>query len=164
MVPKPSRVLQAFSTKAMPAHEMTTKRANLGEIPQWRAMPRRQIKGRQIVLLVRQFFEVKEDRRIQYEVTNLLDVTYSGDARMSQFKYSWDNMVRNLRCNILVRESKTLEHIFYKLLKNSDALRPYLQYYDRLRGDHPDRTYKFLSDMVDKAIREERDTARIRRH
>ena len=121
-----------------------------------RAMPRRQIKGRQIVLLVRQFFEVKEDRRIQYEITNLLDVTYSGHARMSQFKYSWDNMVRNLRCNILVREPKTLEHIFYKLLKNSDALRPYLQYYDRLRDDHPDRTYKFLSEMVDKAIRDER--------
>ena len=121
-----------------------------------RAMPRRQIKGRQIVLLIRQFFEVKEDRRIQYEVTNLLDVTYSGDARMSQFKHSWDNMVRNLRCNILVQEPKTLEHIFYKVLKNSDALRPYLQYYDRLRDDHPDRTYTFLSEMVDKAIREER--------
>ena len=64
-----------------------------------RAMPRRQIKCRKSVLLIRQYFEVKEDRRIQYEVTNLLDVTYSGDARMSQFKYSWDN--RNLRSNIL---------------------------------------------------------------
>ena len=47
-----------------------------------RVMPKRQIKGRQIVL----FFEVKEDRRIQYELTNLLDLKYSGDARMSQFK------------------------------------------------------------------------------
>ena len=55
-----------------------------------RAIPKRQIKGRQIVRLVRQFFEVKEDRRIQYKLTNLLDVKYSGDARMSQFKYSWD--------------------------------------------------------------------------
>ena len=36
-----------------------------------RAMPKKQIKGRQIVLLVRHFFEVKEDRRIQYELTNL---------------------------------------------------------------------------------------------
>ena len=70
-----------------------------------KSMPKRQIKGRQIVLLIRQFFEVKEDSRIQYELTNLLDVTYS------QFKYSWDNMVRNLRCNILVQEPKTLEHI-----------------------------------------------------
>ena len=75
---------------------------------------------------------------------------------MSQFKNSWDNMVRNLRCNILLQVPKMLEHIFYKLLKNSDALRPYLQYYDRLRDDHPDRTYKFLREMVDKAIREER--------
>ena len=91
-------------------------------------MPKRQIKGRQIVTLVRQFFEVKEDRRIQYELTNLLGVKYSGDARMSQFKYSWDNMLRNLRSNILTQEPKTSEYIFYKLLQSSDALRPYLQY------------------------------------
>ena len=86
-------------------------------------MPKRQIKGRQIVLLVRQFFEVKEDRRIQYELTNLLDVKYSGDARMSQFKYSWDTMIRNLRSNILRQEPKTVEHIYYKLLKSSQVLR-----------------------------------------
>ena len=73
---------------------------------------------------MRQFFEVKEDRRIQYEITNLLDLTYSGDACMSQFKHSWDNMVRKLRCNILVQEPKTLEHLFYTLLRNFDALRP----------------------------------------
>ena len=85
-----------------------------------------------------------------------MDVKYSGDARMSQFKYSWDNMIRNLRSNILRQEPKTVEYIFHKLLKNSDALRPYLQYYERLRDDHPDRTYTFLSEMVDKAIREER--------
>ena len=65
-------------------------------------------------------------------------------------------MLRNLRSNILTQEPKTLEHILYRLLKNSDELRPYLQCYDRLRDDHPDRTYRFLSEMVDKAIREER--------
>ena len=75
---------------------------------------------------------------------------------MSQFKYSWDNMIGNLRSNILRQEPKTVEHIFYKLLKSSDALRPNLQYSEGLRDDHPDRTYTFLSNMVDKAIREER--------
>ena len=65
-------------------------------------------------------------------------------------------MLRNLRSNILTQEPKTLEHIFYTLLKNSDALRPDLQYYDRLRDDHPDRSYRFLSEMVNKAVREER--------
>ena len=105
---------------------------------------------------MRQFFEVKADRRIQYELTNLLDVKYSGDARMSQFKYSWDNMFRNLRSNILTQEPKTVEHIFYKLLKSFDGMRRYLQYYERLRDDHPDRTYTFLSEMDNKAIREER--------
>ena len=32
------------------------------------AMPRRQIKGRQLILLIRRFYEVKKDRRIQYEL------------------------------------------------------------------------------------------------
>ena len=31
-----------------------------------------------------------------------------------------------------------------------------MQYYERLRDDHEDRSYRFLSDMVNKAIREER--------
>ena len=121
-----------------------------------RAMPRRQIRGRQIVLLVRQFFEIKEDRRIQYELTNLLDIKYPGDAKMSSFKYAWDNMVRNMSFSILTKEPKTLEQIFYKLIKRSDALSSYLQHYERLRDDHEDRSYRFLSEMVDKAIREER--------
>ena len=65
-------------------------------------------------------------------------------------------MLRNLRSNILTQEPTTLEHIFYRLLKKFDALRPFLQYYDRLRDDHSDRSYRFLSKMVNKAIREER--------
>ena len=65
-------------------------------------------------------------------------------------------MVRSMRCDILTKEPKTLEHIFYKLLKESDALRPYLQYYDRLHEDHPDRSYRFLSEMIDKKVQEER--------
>ena len=93
-----------------------------------RAMPRRQIKGRQLILLIRRFYEVKKDRRIQYKLTNLLDVTYPGDARMAQFKSSWDNMLRNMRSNVLTQEPKTLEHPFYRLLKASDVLRPHVQF------------------------------------
>ena len=86
----------------------------------------------------------------------MLDIKYPGDAKMSSFKYAWDNMVRNMRCNMLTEEPKTLDYFFYRLRRSSDALHPYLQRYERLRDDHEDRSYRFLSEMVDKAIREER--------
>ena len=121
-----------------------------------RAMPRRQIKGRQILLLIRRFFEVKQDRRIQYELSNLLDLSYPGDKKLAQFKYAWDNMLRNMRCPIMQTEPKTIEHLLYRLVKNSDTLRPYVEYYNRLHEDHADRSYRFLSQMIDKTVQEER--------
>ena len=72
-----------------------------------RAPPKMQIKGRQIVLLIRRFFEVKKDRRIQYELTNLLDLTYPGDARMTQVKLAWDIMLRNVTSSFMIHEQNT---------------------------------------------------------
>ena len=86
----------------------------------------------------------------------MLDVTYPGDERVAQLKSSWDNMLRNMRSTVLMQEPTTLEHIFYRLLKTSDVLHPHVQYYDRMPEDHADRSYRFLNDMVDEAINEER--------
>ena len=66
---------------------------------------------------------------------------------MSQFKYSWDNMIRNLRSNILTQEPKTVEHIF------SRAPTRCVRICSTTRGCE---MYTFLSEMVNKAIREER--------
>ena len=49
-----------------------------------------------------------------------------------------------------------MEHVFGRLLKTSDVLRSHVQHYDRMHEDHADRSYRFLNDMVDKAINEER--------
>ena len=43
-----------------------------------------------------------------------------------------DNMVRNMSFSILTKEPKTLEQIFHRLIKRSDALSSYLQHYKRL--------------------------------
>ena len=94
-----------------------------------RAALRRQIKGRQILLLVRQFYEVKKDRRIQLELSNLMEVSYPGDGQLAQFKQSWDNMVRNLRTPLTPEQ---LEDLFYRKLNNSGVLRNHMGYYDRL--------------------------------
>jgi hypothetical protein len=61
-----------------------------------------------------------------------------------------------MRSPLLKSEPKTLEPIFYRLVKTSDALRPYVQHYERLHKDHTDRSYQFLSDMINKTIEEVR--------
>ena len=49
-----------------------------------------------------------------------------------------------------------LKDIYFLKVQGSEALKAYLDYYERIAEDHPDHTYQFLSDMTDKVIRERR--------
>ena len=42
--------------------------------------------------------------------------------------------------------------ILIKKLSGSERLRPHLQHQERLPEDHPDHTYKWLSDLIDKLV------------
>jgi hypothetical protein len=89
--------------------------------------------GRQLVLTVRQYLEVRQDERITYELFDLMDLTYPGDHAMEYFAERWDDMVRNMRRSL---DEGELETMFYRKIKSSAALARHLGRYELVeRGD-----------------------------
>ena len=82
-----------------------------------------------------------------------MDLEYSGDAKLGVFKDHWDKMVRNCVTKLGDRDKLG---ILTKKLKNSERLKPHLQYLERLPEDHPDNSYAWLSDLIDKLVSDDR--------
>ena len=76
---------------------------------------------------------------------------------MAKFLHDWDNMLANMRADAFnIISAKLLEHTLVVLLRRSDKLRTYVERYDRQLVEHPDRSYKYLHDMLGKVVVEER--------
>ena len=113
-----------------------------------------QIRGRQILHVVRTFFEVKPGKRMQYELMAVINHEWAGDANLPSWKAHWDEMMRNMRSPI--SDDSKLE-IFFNKIRDSSDLRSYVEHFDRLADDHPDKSYQWLSNSVDKVIRDKRN-------
>jgi hypothetical protein len=62
-----------------------------------KAVPPRMIRGRQVSHVVKGFFAARDAKRITFELVNLVNYQYAGDAKLPQWKAHWDHMVLNLR-------------------------------------------------------------------
>ena len=52
---------------------------------------------------------------------------------------------------------KQLRKVYFQKVRGSEVLKAYLDHFDRLAEDDPDKTYKYLSNITDKVIRETRE-------
>jgi hypothetical protein len=111
----------------------------------------RPMTGRQLVLIVRQYFEVRQDERITYDLSDLMDLTYPGDHAIEHFAERWDDMVRNLRRGL---EEGELETMFYRKIKSSEALSKHIGRYELAERGDTDRSYTFLRKMVATKVRD----------
>merc|ERR1712127_503146 len=71
-----------------------------------KADPPRQITGRQILWVVRKYFQVHDNERVQFELAALMELEYPGDANLGKFKDRWDHMVRHLRTALTDRDTE----------------------------------------------------------
>ena len=118
-----------------------------------KAMPPQQVTGRQLLYVVRTFYQIHDKERVQFELSTLMDLEYPGDAQMGKFKDHWDHMVRHLRTKLSDHDK---EGILVKKLRKSESLKPHLEYYDRMPEDHPDHCYEWVSQLVDKLVSDSR--------
>ena len=112
------------------------------------AVPR-QITGLQIIFLVKSFYRVHDTEKVSFELSALMELEYPGDGNMAVFKDKLDFTFRHLRTKL---EDKDKEGIVVAKLRKSDALRPHLEYYDRLPESHADRSYAWVSQLTDTLI------------
>jgi len=102
-----------------------------------------------MIFLVRQFFRVHDTEKVSFELSALIALEYPGDANMGWFKDRFDLMLRHCRTKL---EDRDKEGILVNKLRGSDALRPHLDYYDRLPETHADRCFRWVNDLVDTLV------------
>jgi hypothetical protein len=107
--------------------------------------------GRQLVMLIRQYFEVRQDEKITYDLSDLMDLVFPGDHAIESFADRWDDMVRNMRRSL---DDGELEHMFSPKIKMSEALAKDLDRYELSEQGDPERSYTFLRKMVAIKVRD----------
>ena len=73
------------------------------------------------------------------------DLKYPGDERLEEFMDLWYKILGDNRDTI---SDVAKEKIFFKKIKGSIVLKPWLDYYVRLAVGHPDRTYMSSSSQA----------------
>ena len=112
-----------------------------------------QISGRQLLWIVRHYFQIHEKERVQYELSALIQLEYPGDSQMGPFKDRLDHMFRHCRTNLSDRDK---EGILVAKLRKSEELKPHLEYYDRMPEGHADRSFTWVSQLIDQVIADKR--------
>ena len=120
--------------------------------PGGEAMPK-QITGLQYLWVIKHYFRIHDDERVTYELSALMNLEYAGDAKLGSWKNQWDRMVRKCVTKLTDRDKFSM---FSDKLKTSDRLKSHMEYLERLQEDHPDRSYAWLSDLVDKLVADDR--------
>ena len=113
------------------------------------------IRGRQMLIVIKNFYAVVADEKVSFDITALVDYKWQGDDVLPEWKIHWDWMVNNQEVPLA---HKQIERIFYLKLRQSSILKNYVDYYERLAKSDSERSYTYLSEKTDKLIEENRQT------
>ena len=107
--------------------------------------------GRMVGRLIWLSYSTDSVSRQQYNEDHLRDLKYPGDERLEEFMDLWYKILGDNRDTI---SDVAKEKIFFKKIKGSVVLKPWLDYYIRLQVGHSDRTYEFLVSGVDSYLQQ----------
>ena len=113
------------------------------------------IRRRQLLHLVFTFYQVDTDKRIKFDLMNITSIEYPGDAHMAKFLFEWDDMLNNMKDGVTL-DQKFLEEVMIGVIRKSEDLKIYVDYYDRQFKDSPDRNYAYLHKTIAKVVLEKR--------
>ena len=105
-----------------------------------------------MIYLVREFFRVHDTQETAFELSALMSLEYTGDASKAVFKDQWDHMVRHLRTKLSDRGT---QGIFLTKLRASEDLKGHLLYYDHCPDGLANKSYRWLSALLDQWIASE---------
>ena len=104
------------------------------------------VKGRQILWLINEHFRTSTTTDSYYDVLDLAELSYPGDAKMTTFFYLWDICISSMDPKL---PDDTLRDILVKKLKSSQAIKEDLAHYNRLDHGHPEKTYQWIRGRMD---------------
>ena len=123
------------------------------------------VSGRQLLWLVYQSYKLSQTSGALYslvDLTNLKiksekgqrDDTPHTDKQLRWFVSSWDGLIAGMKS---VPDVEILEDIFLRKIRNVLSLKEDLAYYDRLSGDHVDKSFVFLKEACTRLLERKRE-------
>jgi hypothetical protein len=123
------------------------------------------VSGRQLLWLVYQSYRLSQTSGALYslvDLTNLKiksekgqrDDTPHTDKQLRWFVSSWDGLIAGMKS---VPDVAILEDIFLRKIRNVLGLKEDLAYYDRLSGDHVDKSFVFLKEACTRLLERKRE-------
>ena len=117
------------------------------------------MKGRQLLAMIVDSFRSASNTDLVYTIRHLYDLPYPGDADLVTFKSQWNEVLEGMRPGD-VPNDVALRDILYDKVKGSKLMMFDIHYYDSKQEPHPDKTYKYLIDMINKHIKNRSDVKR----
>ena len=114
------------------------------------------MKGRQLLAMIVDSFRSASNTDLVYTIRHLYDLPYAGDAELVTFKAQWNEVLECMRPGD-VPNDVALRDILYDKIKNSKLMMFDIHYYDGKQEPHPDKTYKYLMDTINKHIKIRRE-------
>ena len=105
--------------------------------------------GRQILWLISQQYALDENRGALYNMGDLMNIPYPGDAKIEAFLTHWENQVEGQR---EPQSDGNLEILLYEKIKKSELLATQIRNYERHPQSHPDKTNHYLLPATKTAV------------
>ncbi len=96
-----------------------------------------------------QFFRTQPHMGALYSIVDLALVTFNGDAKMADFRFTWDTILEGMQQRL---DDEVLERLLAEKLSGSTALKGDLEHYHRVEVGDPSKSYAFLRGAMDRYL------------
>ena len=112
------------------------------------------ISGRQLLHLIFEQYALDPIRGSLYDLNDLMDITYPGDANIEQFLLTWNETAEGLS---KPQPHDVLEAILWKQIESSVKMAQPLSRYRMAKQGSSKRSYKYLHGTLARYVKEDRN-------
>ena len=114
------------------------------------------ITGLQVAWMIYDYFKTEDHMSQVYGLNDLTDLTWYGDNRMLDFLQQWDFVLDHIegdtQATLHANGEKTLRDLLFRQVEKSSALAEDIAHYKRIGKQHPDYSYRFLRDAIERSV------------
>lgn len=104
------------------------------------------VRGRQVLWMINENFRTSSTTDSYYDILDLAELQYPGDAKMTTFLYLWDICINSMDPRL---SDETLRDALVRKLRRSPAMKDDLAAHNRIDATDPNKTYQRVRGRVD---------------
>eukprot|EP00972_Heterocapsa_arctica_P042175 6216731-Heterocapsa_arctica.AAC.1 len=105
--------------------------------------------GRQIAFIIYAHFQMSPNMDFSYRISDLTELKWHGDHSIPSFLYLWRQIVMRMKIQL---PTEMLMDTLHSKMEGSKLMENDLAHFNRQDEGHPDRSYEYLLNVMDKNI------------